>query len=99
MFNDTLDLLWIALAVSVIVFTVFFCWGLYYVVQLLKQTNASLQDARAQLNHVSRVLDSADQILQSFRERFAATGAALGTIASAVKFFFEQKSKKSEDDS
>lgn len=96
MISESIDILWLALAVSAIVLTFFISWSLYYVVQLLKQTNESLTALQGQIEHLNQVLNTAESVLQSFRERFAATGAALGTIASAVKFFFEKRGAKKE---
>lgn len=96
MITESIDILWIALAVSALGLAFFTCWAMYYVVQLLKSTRDSMLDLQKQIEHIHQVLNTADSVLVSFRERFASTGAALGTIASAIKFFFEQRSKKSE---
>lgn len=91
MINESMDILWLALAVSAIILTFFISWSLYYVVQLLKQTLESLKELQCQIDHLNQVLNTAESVLSSFRERFASTGAALGTIASAIKFFVEQR--------
>lgn len=96
MITESIDILWIALAIATLALAFFSCWAMYYVVQLLKSTRDSINDLHKQVEHVHQVLNTAESVLASFRERFASTGAALGTIASAIKFFFEQRSKKSE---
>lgn len=94
MFNESIDILWLALALAILVLTSFLCWVLYYIAQLLKQSNNMVQEIRHQIERVEGLIDKMESMMGSFHDKFASTGAALGVIAKGVQYFFQRKADK-----
>ena len=55
MFETTQDIFYIVLSASILLFTIFLCWSLFYLIRLLKQTNEVLRDLKEKFEHVSSV--------------------------------------------
>ncbi len=94
MFNESIDFLWLALALAILILTSFLCWVLYYIAQLLKQANQTVMEIRHQVERVEGLIDKIESMVGSFHDKFASTGAALGVIAKGVQYFFQRKADK-----
>lgn len=89
MFETSKDLLNIVIAVSVLLFTVFLVWIMYYLAQMLKQANQTFTDARELMKKIGDTVDI-------IREKIASTIATLSTLSIGIKeiMSFVQKRKE-----
>lgn len=77
MLNTSKDVLFITISASVGLLTIFTCWALYYLVQMLKQTNALVSDTR-------KKIDEFFEILEALKEKLSSSVSYLGVITEAV---------------
>lgn len=89
--NDTQDLFFLILAISVAVLTFFTAWLLYYIVSMLRTANRVIQS-------VDEKLQLIEGILHSLKENVSNSSAALvlltKAIARLVKFGIEKKNAR-----
>lgn len=88
------DVLYITVSVCALLFTGFLCWTLYYLAQLLKQSNQITAELHVKITEWT---DAIDEI----KERVMSTAATLAGIGSQVDrvLDFIQSRKRREDDS
>lgn len=58
MFESSKDIFYIVLSFCVFWLTVFLCWALYYLIRMLKQTNALMSDVRERIEQATNVLSA-----------------------------------------
>jgi len=81
MIENTKDIFYIVLSFCVFWLTFFICWGLYYFVQTLRQTNEMLTNFRNRLVNITTIMDSLK-------------GKAVGfVVKKAMSFMSERKQK------
>lgn len=78
MFETSLDILYITLAASVALLTVFLIWGIYYVVRILK-------NAVYMVEKFTVVMKKADEVLDLAKEKLHSTGTYLGVAVNLAK--------------
>ncbi len=78
MINTTLDILWLVLAGSIGVLTIFLCWAIYYVVRMLR-------NGVYMVEKVTTVMQKADEVLDMAKEKLHSTGTYLSVAASVAK--------------
>lgn len=92
MFETSSDILYGVIAICVLFFTAFLCWGLYYIVQILKQGNEVITDIREKIAEFEQVLDS-------IKSKVALSATSIAFVAKEIKtivdFVKEKKEKKS----
>ncbi len=82
MFETSKDLLHIAIAVSVIGFTVFICWAIFYFAQILRQAFKVAKEMRERLHKV-------DEVIQSLKEKIEHSTSYLLLIGEGIKKLVE----------
>ncbi len=98
MFSDSKDILYLTIAACVLAFTVFSCWGLFYVVSGLRNFFKIAQDIRDIFKKLEGAVDDVrNKIRQSASYAFL-FGEALKKIIEAGKAYSERKNKKKEED-
>lgn len=90
MINTSLDLLWLVLAGSVGVLTIFLCWAIYYVVRMLR-------NAVYMVEKVTTVMQKADEVLDLAKEKLHSTGTYLSVAASVAKSAMEYLGEKGSE--
>ena len=56
MFESSKDIFYIVLSFCIFWLTVFLCWALYYLIRMLKQTNALMSDMRDRIEQITNVI-------------------------------------------
>ncbi|MCK4553823.1 hypothetical protein KAU19_02580 [Candidatus Parcubacteria bacterium] len=82
MFETSKDLLYAAIAVSVIGLTAFICWAIFYFAQILRQAFKVAKEMRERLHKV-------DEVIQSFKEKIEHSTSYLLLIGEGIKKLVE----------
>lgn len=75
--ETTKDLFWLLLGLSIILFTFFVCWGMFYFIMMLK-------DMRETIKSLKRKLDLFEDFLVTIKEKVTDTTQYLKTIIETV---------------
>lgn len=91
MLHTSQDLLYIIVALCTLTFTAFLIWIMYYVAQIMRQSNEVISDVREQISELSKSINGIKEKLTS-----ASTSIAFVSdqIADIVKFIKDKKTKK-----
>ncbi|MBI4779680.1 hypothetical protein HY797_04520 [Candidatus Falkowbacteria bacterium] len=80
--NDSRDLLNIIIALSVLLFTIFSCWAIYYLARILQQTFKAVKETRERLNKF-------DELVKMIKEKIEHSASYLPLIGEGVKKLVE----------
>jgi len=93
--NDSHDLLNIVIALSVLLFTIFSCWAIYYLARILQQMFKVIKETRDRLNKF-------DELVNMVKEKIEHSASYLPLIVESVKKMVDimknraEKKKKSK---
>ncbi|MFH0955778.1 MAG: hypothetical protein V1801_01005 [Candidatus Falkowbacteria bacterium] len=93
--NDSRDLLYIVISISVLIFTIFSCWAIYYAARILQQFFKIVKETRDRLNKF-------DELMKVIKEKIEFSTSYLPLIGEGVKKLVEiiknraEKKKKSK---
>lgn len=87
--NDSRDLLNIIIALSVLLFTIFSCWALYYLVRILRQMFKVIKETRERLNKF-------DELVKMIKEKIEHSASYLPLIGAGVKKLVELMKVRAE---
>ncbi len=80
--NNSKDLLNIAIAASVVGFTVFLCWTIFYFAMILRQAFFGIKEMRERLHKI-------DEVIKAFKEKIESSVSYLLLISEGVKKLVE----------
>jgi hypothetical protein len=104
MFHSSQDILFLTIAACVAAFTIFSCWGIFYIVGGLRNIFKISHDARRLLEKAEGILDALREKINSSASYLFIVGEALKKIMEAAKDFRSNKkssgksSKKSKEE-
>lgn len=87
--NDSKDLLYIVISISVLMFTIFSCWAFYYLARILRQLFWVIKETRERLNKF-------DELIKIITEKIEHSAAYLSLIGQGVKKLVELMKNRSE---
>ncbi|MFA6306639.1 MAG: hypothetical protein WCV70_01930 [Patescibacteria group bacterium] len=87
--NDSRDLLNIIIALSVLLFTIFSCWAIYYLARILQQFFKVLKETRERLNKF-------DELVKMVKEKIEHSASYLPLIMEGVKKLVELMKNRAE---
>jgi len=87
--NDSRDLLNIIIALSVLLFTVFSCWAIYYLARILQQFFKMIKEARDLINKF-------DELMKVIKEKIEHSASYLPLIGEGVKKLVEIMKARAE---
>lgn len=87
--NDSRDLLNIIIALSVLLFTIFSCWAIYYLARILQQFFKVLKETRDRLNKF-------DELVKMVKEKIEHSASYLPLIMEGVKKLVELMKNRAE---
>lgn len=82
MFETSLDILWITIAACIALFTLFACWGIFYVVQIIRR-------AFLVMEHVEEMIKNVNETIKTTKERLERSAAYVSVIADGAKKVME----------
>lgn len=80
--DSSKDILFLVLAFSILWFTAFLCWALYYVISILRDASRLIEDVREKL-------DAIDNAIQGVRDKLTKGASSLSVMASGAKLLME----------
>jgi hypothetical protein len=80
--NDSKDLLYIVISISVLMFTIFSCWALYYLARILQQMFRAIKETRDRLVRL-------DELFKALKEKIEHSASYLPLIVEGVKKLVE----------
>ena len=87
--NDSKDLLYIVISVSVLLFTIFSCWAIYYLARILQQMFKVIKENRDRLNKF-------DELVKMIKEKIEHSASYLPLIGEGVKKLVEIMRNRAE---
>jgi len=83
------DLFYITLSLSLIAFSVFLCWFMYYLIRLMKNAVYTVEK-------FTDVMKKLDEVLDMAKDKLKSTGTYLTMVATGVKSVMEYVGDKKE---
>lgn len=77
MLNTSIDIFYLVLSICLVVFTGFFVWAIYYVVQILKQGNEVITDLRQKLAEL-------EEAVTNIKDRVVTSANTISFIANEI---------------
>jgi hypothetical protein len=87
--NDSHDLLNIVIALSVLLFTLFSCWAIYYLARILQQMFKVVKETRDRLNKF-------DELVKMVKEKIEHSASYLPLIFEGIKKLVELMKSRAE---
>jgi predicted PurR-regulated permease PerM len=87
--NDSHDLLNIVIALSVLLFTIFSCWAIYYLARILQQMFKVIKETRDRLNKF-------DELVKMIKEKIEHSASYLPLIVDGVKKLVDLMKSRAE---
>lgn len=82
MLETSQDILWVTLAVCIALFTLFSCWGIFYIVQIIRR-------AFLVVEHVEEMIKGITDTVKMTKERMERSAAYVSVIADGAKKVME----------
>ena len=103
MIETSKDILLVTIAVCIVAFTFFSCWGLFYLVGMVRNAFKISKDARNILKKVEEAIELIKEKIQSSTSYLLLIGEAVKKILEimserGIKFPFKKKRGKEEED-
>lgn len=102
MLDTSKDILNLILALCVACFTFFLCWGLYYMVMMLKKGNEALKELGALMTSVKEKIEKVERLIDTIEEKVTHSVSYLPLlfkgITELMDFFKKKKDKKKQKD-
>jgi hypothetical protein len=98
MFSESKDILFLTIAVCVAAFTVFSCWGLFYIVGGLRNFFKIAQDIRDVFKKIEGTIDEIRSKIGQSASYVFLIGEALKKVMEAAKIYSSNKKDKDEDE-
>ena len=94
MFGTTQDILFIVLGFCVLVLTGFLAWVLYYLANILRQTNEMIAEFRVKMEELSESLDNLKEKVMASAASISFVAKEVGNIMTFIKGMKGSKTKK-----
>ena len=91
MLETSQDIFYIVLAFSILWFTIFLSWAVFYLAMIFRQTNITIREFRNKLNFLDTLLKTIKDKLESSSSHLAFLVEA---VREAVRFLSERSAKK-----
>lgn len=94
--NDSKDLLYIMISISVLVFTIFSCWAIYYLARILQQMFKVIKETRQRLNKFDELVKMITEKIERSTSYLPLIGAGVKKLVELMKVRTEKKKKRSK---
>lgn len=92
MFQTSIDLMYGALTLSILLFTGFLLWMMYYAIQILKQGNEVIHDIRTKIAEFEEALANIREKVVSSASSISFIASEMGTVLDLVRSRTRKKS-------
>ncbi len=82
MFETSKDILWITIASSVGLFTLFACWGIFYMVMIIRAASKSVK-------RVEQVIESIHDVIKTTKDKIEHSAAYISVLGEGFKKVME----------
>lgn len=97
MISSAQDILYITVAASIGLFTVFLVWIMYYIAQISRQSNEMITDFRSKMEELDATMHVIKDKVQDSVDSLSAVSTQITTILDLVRSF-TNKAKRSRKD-
>jgi predicted PurR-regulated permease PerM len=94
MFNTSIDIFYLVLSICLVVFTGFFVWAIFYVVQILKQGNEVVTELRVKMAELEEALLNIKDRVVTSANTISFIGKEISTVMDIVKSFKKSSTSK-----
>ncbi len=98
MFNESKDVLYLTISGCVLTFTLFACWGMFYVVGGLRNFFKIAKDIRDVFKKIEETIDAVKGKIGQSASYIFLLGEALKKIMEAAKIYADNKKDKEEEE-
>jgi predicted PurR-regulated permease PerM len=93
--NTSKDALNLAIAVSVIGFTAFVCWSIYYFARIMQQLFQIIKEMRDRLHKIDELIKSLKEKIESSVSYLLLIGEGVKKLVEVIKNVSDSKKEKS----
>jgi len=97
MFESSKDILFVALAACIAVFTFFLCWALYYIVMMLKRAHVVVKEVSDLISSLKEKLNRVEKLFDAIEEKIKHSASYLPLVFKGITEVLEYFKKKKED--
>jgi len=97
MFETSKDFMNVAIGSSVVVFTFFLCWSLYYIVMMLKRANQATKEITDFIVSLKDKLNKIESLVNTIEEKIKNTTSYLPLIMKGVTELIDYIKRKREE--
>jgi hypothetical protein len=98
MFSTSHDILLLTIAVCVAAFTIFLCWGMFYLVAMGRNIFKIFKDVRRIFDKVEGVIDAVHEKIDSSASYMFLIGEGIKKIVEIAKIWHAKQGGKGDDD-
>lgn len=96
--SDSQDLLYIVISISVLIFTIFACWALYYLARILQQMFKVIKETRARLNKFDELVKMITEKIEHSASYLPLIGAGVKKLVELMKVRAEKKKRSKKEE-
>ncbi|OGF28660.1 hypothetical protein A2477_00485 [Candidatus Falkowbacteria bacterium RIFOXYC2_FULL_47_12] len=78
MLQTSADILWITIAVCIALLTLFSCWGIFYIIQIIRRSSKMFKG-------VEQMIENINDVIKTTKEKIEHSAAYLSILADGVK--------------
>ena len=82
MFETSLDILWVTIAACIALLTLFSCWGIFYIVQIIRRSSKMFKG-------VEQMIDNINEVIKTTKEKIEHSAAYVSVLADGAKKVME----------
>ena len=82
MFETSTDIFWLTLSGSIALLTIFFCWGIFYIVQIIRRSSKMFKG-------VEQMIEGLNEVIKTTKEKIEHSAAYLSILADGAKKVME----------
>ena len=89
MISESIDILWLTIAACIALFTLFSCWGIFYIGQIIRRSSKMFKG-------VEQMIDNINEVIKTTKEKIEHSAAYISVLAEGIKKIMDitQKGKK-----
>jgi hypothetical protein len=88
MFQTSTDILWLTIAACVALLTIFSCWGIFYLIQIVRRSSNMFKG-------VEQMIANINDVIKTTKEKIEHSAAYLSVLADGAKKVVEIMREKS----